>query len=736
MSLLAIPLAFAFGSPLVLSGMLLAAIPLVIHLLHRKKYLETRWAAMQFLLEATRKQSRRIRIEYLLLLLVRTLILAAIVLAMAQPSIDVGSGALRSSAPLHRILVIDASFSMQFNEESADRAADEDSPQQLAGTRFARAKQLARDLVLQGKRGDVWNLVLIADREPLAIISQPSFSADTVLEEIQRLVVTDSPGDLVRTLRAVAECAQLAPEIPQKEVVFITDQQASLWAPESSPVKNAILPLIDQVSKRAKVAMLNVASTATQNAAVTDFSTDTAVGIVGRPMRLTTTLRNFGPLPLKDQTVELHIDDRFVDSKRVDLGVGVDAVIDWTYQFQSSGEHKLEVRLQDDALSVDNRRWLTTTIRDKVRVLIVEGRPSGDRRSSASFYIAQALVPTTSLELATSIFQPQIATDSDLSTMDLSVYDALILADAPTLSAQQLTLLEDFTRYGRGLIVFPGQDVATSTTSTTSDGKELLPARIGKSVTSMGNDAPFTFDARGFEHPILKSFQGVANAAFESTLTFSFAELVPLPDATVCLWFNDGHPALVEHFYGAGRVILAATSADVTRGAWAFSGHSFVPFIHETVLFSLGDQDAATRHLLVGQPLITTRASHLADDSVVLLPSGETRLLHSVKQNGLTVTHLDDTRRAGIYTFQTDQPTAHSKYFGINIDTTDSDLSPLTQRHLTHATITKAAFDVSQRDDPSSTPESSTPRNVLDEIARQVAFLGLILLLYEHFIVR
>ncbi len=46
-------LAFGFASPWLLSGLVLASIPVVIHLLHKRNYKETYWAAMKFLFEAS-----------------------------------------------------------------------------------------------------------------------------------------------------------------------------------------------------------------------------------------------------------------------------------------------------------------------------------------------------------------------------------------------------------------------------------------------------------------------------------------------------------------------------------------------------------------------------------------------------------------------------------------------------------------------------------------------------------
>src|SRR6266705_1013828 len=76
---------FLFGSPLAAFGAMAGAvsIPIIIHLLNRKRFRVVVWAAMRFLLAAQRKNSRRLRLEQLLLLAVRTLLLLLLVAAMA-----------------------------------------------------------------------------------------------------------------------------------------------------------------------------------------------------------------------------------------------------------------------------------------------------------------------------------------------------------------------------------------------------------------------------------------------------------------------------------------------------------------------------------------------------------------------------------------------------------------------------------------------------------------------------
>ncbi len=92
--------------PAMLGWMAAAAAPLVIHLLSRRRYQEVPWAAMQYLLAAMRKNSRRIFLENWLLLAVRTALLLAVVLAVAEPMIERTGMIVHTGQPTHKVLVL------------------------------------------------------------------------------------------------------------------------------------------------------------------------------------------------------------------------------------------------------------------------------------------------------------------------------------------------------------------------------------------------------------------------------------------------------------------------------------------------------------------------------------------------------------------------------------------------------------------------------------------------------
>ena len=63
----------------------LASIPIIIHILNRRRFKTVNWAAMEFLLRALKRNRRRLRFEQWLLLAMRCLVLAMLGFALARP---------------------------------------------------------------------------------------------------------------------------------------------------------------------------------------------------------------------------------------------------------------------------------------------------------------------------------------------------------------------------------------------------------------------------------------------------------------------------------------------------------------------------------------------------------------------------------------------------------------------------------------------------------------------------
>ena len=137
-----------------------ASVPVIIHLLSRKRYRIVDWAAMRFLLAAQRQNVRRLRLEHWLLLAVRCLFLVLLVAAMAgiTPWAEalwqrlLPGGAVAGPAVTgrtHKVIVLDGSLSLTLRGDDGT-------------TVFDKAKALAANLVRSSASGDGFSVVLLA----------------------------------------------------------------------------------------------------------------------------------------------------------------------------------------------------------------------------------------------------------------------------------------------------------------------------------------------------------------------------------------------------------------------------------------------------------------------------------------------------------------------------------------------------------------------------------------------
>src|SRR5438093_13728421 len=105
-----------FISPIFLSFLALASVPIIIHLLNRRRFQLIEWAPMKYLKLTIKTNRRRLRIEQLILLAIRTLIIALLILAVARPILSqgrIGTWLSRRSS-VSRLIVIDDSLSMGY----------------------------------------------------------------------------------------------------------------------------------------------------------------------------------------------------------------------------------------------------------------------------------------------------------------------------------------------------------------------------------------------------------------------------------------------------------------------------------------------------------------------------------------------------------------------------------------------------------------------------------------------
>ena len=177
-----------------LLGLCGAALPVIIHLLNRRRDTVIDWGAMQFL-DLGRRARRRIRLAEILLMLARMGLLALVALALARPfwapqasaapgidaGVDTGAGLGLNAPPRDVVLVIDGSASM-------DRRLKATTPR-------TRAVEWARRFLRQSRPGDSI-AVLVAGQRTNPLIDPPSFDMTRVDEALAGIKPARGSSDI------------------------------------------------------------------------------------------------------------------------------------------------------------------------------------------------------------------------------------------------------------------------------------------------------------------------------------------------------------------------------------------------------------------------------------------------------------------------------------------------------------------------------------------------------------
>ncbi|MBI3865913.1 MAG: BatA domain-containing protein, partial [Planctomycetia bacterium] len=124
-----------------LAGLAAAVVPLLIHLLNRRKVRTVDFSSVMFLRDLRKTRMRRLQLRRWLLMAIRTLMIALVVLAFARPAIkSSGLAALGSRARTSAVIALDRSASMALETQN--------------GTAYERAQRRLGEIIAMFGEGD------------------------------------------------------------------------------------------------------------------------------------------------------------------------------------------------------------------------------------------------------------------------------------------------------------------------------------------------------------------------------------------------------------------------------------------------------------------------------------------------------------------------------------------------------------------------------------------------------
>ncbi|MCE9634292.1 MAG: BatA domain-containing protein [Planctomycetes bacterium] len=600
-----------FVHPLLLWGAAAAAVPVVIHLLHRRRFHRQRWAAMEWLLQAAKQNQKRLQMENLLLLLVRTLAVLFLALAITRPTFSDAPMLLGPARATHLYVVLDNSGSMA--ARSGTRTTFDDA---LSGVSTLVAALGENDPVSVVLTNANWDQQRQTGR-PQVILRDTTDHA-TVRRRLGELKPAPARADLADALKLIEESVPAtAPEL--RRVAIVSDlQEISLSGQRDrnstdDPIRQSLLRLRD---KGAEVVLVpvgrdiaNVAITALRPAEERDV-------VQGSTAIFQAEVRNYSDRPQKVE-VRFTVDgeERGETSQWVNVPArtaGPDAPPAATAQYYTTfrpedvGVHVIEARIRADGLTFDDARAFAFAVRPRIQVLAVDPdlRSSDPNRAPETYWLKPAL--STGDDGPFQVTQMPESEYHGLRT--LNGWDIVVFANVerPAPDEASRTRLEEFVKAGGALFLTVGDHVVPQRWNEEIYRREggLLPAALGS--PKVDPQAVLRLDLKASKHAILQNIADPEFAVFfESPVLFGRMTLEGLEaekDTRVALAYDDlaRSPALVEKRFGRGRVLLYTSTVDDGWGRLPGS-YVFPALLHETAywLTSRGDAD---RNLAAFQP--------------------------------------------------------------------------------------------------------------------------------------
>ena len=277
----------SFLNPILLFGLAAVAVPIVIHLLNRRKFQKVVWAAMRFLQASVERNQKRMRIEDLLLLALRCLLLALLALALARPALVSQAGDLFGSSKVTGVILLDNSYSMGMSDGVM--------------TRFEKARRAAGQVIDAMPSGSATALFLVSDIVNEAI-PEPTLDLSLARKMIREATLTDRATDLFPALsRAIDTLKDLLGA--RKEIYLITDGQATGWRQ-----LREIQKLLEKSRAEVRTQIILVGDQEEHNLGVSELRLAGGLSPVNQPLRFEVKVTNYGREEARDTRISLSVD--------------------------------------------------------------------------------------------------------------------------------------------------------------------------------------------------------------------------------------------------------------------------------------------------------------------------------------------------------------------------------------------------------------------------------------------
>lgn len=620
-----------FLAPLFLAGAAAVALPILLHLIRRTEREKTPFSSLMFLQPTPPQMTKRSRLENILLLILRCLVLMLVAFAFGRPYLQQAiAPPAQKTERVRTVVLVDTSASLRRDDLWAQ-----------AKTRAAAALREA---------GPADEVALIAfDRQPRVLVDFTRWTSAASGERANLAVTTleaESPswssthlGSAM--LRGVELLEEKAEAQLRKRLVVVSDFQdgAKLDGLQGYEWPKGVEVRLDQINARSPGnASLQLGAELASGTGTTDGSLKVRVNNSADARKDQFRLQRSDGGPGAEAYVPSG------QSRVVTLAAGTNAL---------AGTNGLRLSLAGDDQAFDNTLFIQTRQQDKVRVLFL-GNDDPKDSAGLSYYLGRAFPETRTRKVELGL---RPAT-TPLTAADFK--DTALVVGSTKLNAEQAAWTKQALAAGVTVLLALPDTESTASLATILGGTAPAAADLTGSYSLFGRI--------DFQHPLFAPFADPRFSDFTRIHFWRARQLLTnsLPGARVVAAYDSGDPALLEIPSGRASLFVLTSTWTPTDSQLALSS-KFVPLLSGLLDYGRARQSVA-RQFFVG-------------DAVPLPTNGVTGALSVVRPDGKREalptgsTQFAATTEPGFYKVEgLPEPLA----FAVNLAPEESRTAPMT----------------------------------------------------------
>ena len=527
------------SNPLMLGlGGLAVGVPILIHLLNKRRFKIVEWAAMDFLFQADKKNRRRVKLENFILLMLRCLAMLLLGLLLARPFLPSELMLGAQTEKIERVIVLDDSLSQKVlvgNRTGLEVAKEN-------------VKDLLKSLADSNATEDWLTLSLTSNPDEPLYVNEPvtKETVNPLLAAIDDLECTDSPADYVKCFQVLKNYTSGERRDTNRVVYVYSDMRQRDWTATSEGAADfAAHKVLQEISENVLEGfVVDCGSDLDQNLAITKLRT-LDLQVASKRVSYDVEVANFGSQTAKQVRVLFQIDDTPPKYKTIEsIAPGARKSIEFIHVFAASGEGELSMtddeagiarvdnyrvraeidrqslgdqELQNDQLVDDSQRSFASRVLDGIPILLVDGDPSLTKERSETYSLNLLRVWGTGFKMTT-------VTTSQFETVPLAKYRVVFLCNVDTVSEERLKELERWVGDGGNVVFMPGNQVDAGTFNQNfyRDGEGLSPIMLKQITGFPAQNDWVNFEVDPQVHPMLQTVVNTDRAFLGTIAIFSF----------------------------------------------------------------------------------------------------------------------------------------------------------------------------------------------------------------------